>query len=119
LHDDADLHERLGASATSSRSFPPGDSLNAYLEVYSNNAAVTLDDLMISGVLRNADGKEAARGDSRVQAERVGTGRWRCTIEFQLADVPPGRYLLAVDVSSSGRKEPVRRAIPLTIKPDR
>jgi VWFA-related protein len=116
LRDDADLHERLGASATSDRSFPAGDTLNAYFEVYSNDAKVASDDLTVSGVLTAAGGKEVAHGDARVQTDKATDGRWPYTVEFDLSDLPAGSYVLSIDVVSARRKEPIQRHIPIVVQ---
>jgi VWFA-related protein len=116
LRDDADLHERLGASATSDRKFPAGDSLNAYFEVYSNDPKATADDLTVSGVLTTAEGKEVGRGDARLQVEKAAEGRWPYMVEFELSDVPAGNYVLSINVTSPRRKEPVQRRIPIAVE---
>jgi VWFA-related protein len=115
LRDDADLHERLGGSPSSIRSFPSGDSLNAYFEVYSNDSKVTADDLTVTGVLSTADGKEALRGETRLQPERSADGRWAYTVEFELSDLPKGSYVLSIDAASERHKEPVHRRIPIVV----
>jgi hypothetical protein len=115
LRDDADLHERLGGSPSSTRSFPSGDSLNAYFEVYSNDTKVSADDLTVTGVLTTPDGKEARRGETRLQPDRSADGRWAYTVEFELSDLPKGSYVLSIDASSERHKEPVHRRIPIAV----
>ncbi len=117
LRDDAGIRDRLGANPTSARVFRRGDTLNAFVEVYSDNTQLSADDLTITGVLTSADGKMVSKEDARLRsAERPGDGRWAYTVELDLADVPAGSYTLSLEATSTRHKEPVRRLIAVTIE---
>jgi VWFA-related protein len=116
LRDDAGIRERLGANPTSDRTFQSGDLLNTYVEVYSNDAALTADDLTVSGLLATADGKLISREDARLRSVvRSGDGRWAYTVQMDLADIPAGSYVVTLEATSTRHKEPVRRAIPIIV----
>jgi VWFA-related protein len=117
LRDDAGIRERLGANPTSERAFHRGDLLNAYVEVYSDDARLTADDLTVTGILSTLDGKPVSRQDARLRSVvQSGDGRWAYTVEMDLADVPAGSYAVTLEAVSPRHKEPVRRVIPITVE---
>jgi VWFA-related protein len=117
LRDDAEIRERLGANPTSERAFHRGDLLNAYVEVYSDDARLTADDMTVTGILSTVDGKPVSRQDARLRSVvQSGDGRWAYTVEMDLADVPAGSYAVTLEAVSPRHKEPVRRVIPITVE---
>jgi hypothetical protein len=117
LRDDAGIRERLGANPTSARIFHRGDTLNAFAEVYSDDARLTADDLTITGSLSTVDGLPVSREDARLRsAERPGDGRWAYTVEVGLDDVPAGSYVVTIEATSTRHNDPVRHAILITVE---
>jgi hypothetical protein len=117
LRDDAEIRERLGANPTSVRAFHRGDTVNAFAEVYSNDTRLTADDLTVTGSLTTSAGKAVAKNDARLRsAVQPGDGRWAYSVDVDLADVPPGSYVLTVEATSTRHKEPVRHAVPITVE---
>jgi VWFA-related protein len=116
VHDVAEVRERLGADPTSVRTFPRGDTLSAFVEVYSDDERLTADDLDMTGRLTDAKGIELAREEGRLRSqEKLSDRRWSYTVSLGLGDIPAGSYLLTIEASSRRRKDPVHRTIPIAI----
>lgn len=89
--------------------FEGGESVSFSINVATSAGVSAEDDVACGLMVRDLD----ARGDSRVRVpgsrftvERYPSGRWR--FNFELPDVPPGRYSLRVAFSiKDGRAEPV------------
>jgi len=116
LREDPDLRVALGGDPTSVRRFRQTDVVNVFAEVYSDDDRLTEDDLTVTGIVTTAAGDEVKREVGwpapPATGESAGGGRWGATIELSLADLAPGRYVLAVEAESARRPDrPVERRI--------
>jgi len=116
LRNDAELADQLRGNPTSVRTFSTDDLVNAYAEVYSNDDRLSADDVTVTGILTTTDGKEIAREQGSRRAPEPARGRWGFLVEFELADVPAGNYTLTIEASSTRRKEPIRRSLPIVVE---
>jgi VWFA-related protein len=118
LRADPELRSALGADPTTVRRFPAGDLLAALVEVYSNDARVTGDDLQVKAIVTTAAGvrvsTEAATATPGASGRSI--GRWAFKGEIGLGDLQPGDYVLTMEAVSRRRpNQPVRRQIPFTV----
>jgi hypothetical protein len=117
LRPDPELRAALGVEPTTARRFPAGDLLVACAEVYSDDPKTTSQDIDVKATIVAAGGRTVL--SETADAVAVGnrqSGRWGFKAEMNLTDVPPGRYVLALEATSNRRpKEPVRRQIPIEV----
>jgi hypothetical protein len=91
----------------------------AFVEVYAADRQARPDDVTVTGVVTDRDGKEVTResaGPAREQLFPRGDGRGSgYTLEIVLTDLPPAEYILTVEASSRG--DPARRQVPFVVSP--
>ena len=119
LMDDVPLREALGGPPTSLRRFRPGDTLTAYVELYSNDRAVTAADLSIRAAIVKDTGLDLkAENASAIGGLSGDPRRMPFVARLGLDGLAPGKYVLDVEARSARRRgEPVRRLIPFEIIP--
>jgi VWFA-related protein len=115
LSDNLVGHELLPGPATSSRTFPEGDTLAAYVEIY-DNLRVANNVVAVTTRLVAEDGREVftSRDVLRAPARRNdGPATLAVSRSIPLKDVRPGRYLLQVEAQppGSGMKTVSREAV--------
>jgi hypothetical protein len=98
---DSQLKDVLPGAPAATREFPRGDTLAIFAEVYDNVPAPSHRVSIASSVFAD-DGREMfAATDERSSDELQGKkGGYGYTRELQLADLPPGRYVLRVSAKS-------------------
>ena len=118
MHPDAQLKEAMQASPVALRTFPAGDELGLFAEVYDNEASsphkvditttITADD---SKVVFKAT---AERESSEIQGKRGGYGY---ATKVPLTGLAPGRYVLSVEARSRlGGGATARRDVQFAIQ---
>ena len=101
LREESDLRERLAANSTSVRTFMRGDTITAYVEVYSDDTRVTADDLIVTGVVRTADFTTVREENAQLKSDE--SGRCALTAEVTTGDrLTPGDYTFTVKASVAG-----------------
>jgi hypothetical protein len=92
-----------GQEATTRRTFRPGEAVRAFLQVYQGTGRT---DAVVPVTLRARllDGSgRVVRDQSGVLSEQSFTAR-RADIALDVAQLPPGDYVLAVEASTGGQK---------------
>ena len=119
LRDDVGLRRVLGADTTALRRFPQGDVLTAFFEVYAADRQARPDDITVTGVVTDRDGKEVKResaSPTRAQPFQPGDGRGSgYTLELSLSELPPAEYVLTVEASWRG--DSARQQVPFVVTP--
>jgi hypothetical protein len=119
LRDDAELRRVLGAGATALRKFQQGDVITAFFEVYAADRQARPDDITVTGVVTDRQGKEVKRESASPVRERPfppGDGRGSgYTLEIALGDLEPAEYVLTVEASWRG--DTARRQVPFVVSP--
>ena len=119
LRDDAALRRVLGADATALRRFQQGDVITAFFEVYAADRQSRPDDISVTGVVTDRDGKEIKRESAwptREQPFLRGDSRGSgYTLELALSELPPAEYILTVE--ASWRDTSARRQVSFVVTP--
>jgi len=98
---------------TATRDFEAGDLLSVYAEVYDNRLKEP-HRLDLLAELRNGDGKATGRPVSDTRANGPSLQKFEATLPLE---VPPGSYVLHVEVRSTLAKQPfVSRDVPIRIR---
>ena len=120
LQADAPLTNILGRTPTAVRTFAPGERLSAFLEIYSNDARITIDQLKVTATLDNDRGKSVKRLTAMAVESLAGgpgeNGRWGFVVPVALDGISAGPYALTIEAAAKGAK-PVRRQIALQVTP--
>jgi VWFA-related protein len=111
------VSKQLPGAATSRRSFPVGDTLAVYAEVYDNNASRQSRQIDVAVRLISAQGTDvfAATDSMPTNAGRPAEPP-NIYAQFKLEDLDPGTYLLRVEAKvSGGAAAPVGRETLITV----
>jgi hypothetical protein len=113
---DALVRTLLPGAATSRRTFPAGDTLTLYVELYANDSLAKSDDIDVTVRLISESGKDIfVRNDSIPQLRST---RQHVARSIPLRDVPPGPYTLQVEARLSARNPAlVARETSITVTP--
>jgi VWFA-related protein len=117
LRDDVELRRVLGSGATALRRFEQGDVITAFFEVYTAERPASPDDITITGIVTDRDGKEVkseSASPTRGQPFLPGRGTGY-TLELSLSELPPAEYVLTVEATWRG--DSVRRQVPFVVSP--
>ena len=113
--------KQLPGAVTSRRSFPAGDTLAVYAEVYDNNASRQPRQIDVAVRVIDAQGSDVfAAKDSMATNASTGAGRAgepsQIYAQFKLDDLDPGTYLIRVEANpSGGSTEPISRETLITV----
>jgi len=101
VNPDPQMKDVLPGAPTASRTFPRGDSLALFAEVYDNQPTPP-HRVSISSSILSDDGRELfAAADERSSDDLQGKkGGYGYTRELQLGDLRPGRYVLRITAKS-------------------
>ena len=119
LMDDVPLREALGGPPTSIRRFRSADTLAAYVELYSDDRAVTAADLSVRAAIVKDTGLDLkAENATAVGGPSGEPRRMRFLARLALDGLEAGKYVLDVEGRGTRRQgQPVRRLIPFEIIP--
>jgi len=115
---DEELKDALPGPPTASRTFPRGDELAVFAEVYDNDAktphVVDITSTVVSEDGRNVFKTAEERNSAELQGKPGGYGH---QARISLKDFAPGTYLLTVEAKSrAGNKPPVGRTIQFKVQ---
>lgn len=116
---DDELKEILPAPFVSRRAFSRSDQLDLFAEVYDNSGKAPHKVDIVTSVL-TADGRQVARNeDAHDSTEFKGAKRaFRYTAHLPLTALPPGEYVLSVEVRSRSKKDASAiRYLPFRVLP--
>jgi VWFA-related protein len=114
----------LPGPATSRRAFDSGDTLTLFAEIYDNISSRQARQIEASVTLISEDGKEVFSGRESLAnpSSSPGTGSnpeywtaYALTRDVPLKNVPPGRYLLRVEVQARGYNPAAVREMLITV----
>jgi len=114
---DESLQQVLPGPPVAARTFPQGDELALFVEVYDNDAGKP-HKVDITTTVTSDEGKvvikaEEARDSSELQGRRGGYGY---AARLALKDLPPGAYVLTVSAQSRlGDTPAAERQVPFTV----
>ncbi len=98
---DAAMAKQLPGAATSRREFPVGDTLAVYAEAYTNGTPGPQINVVVR-VISEA-GEDVFTAKDSMAPDKSGSAN--IFGQFALEDLPPGAYLLRVEVALSGADE--------------
>jgi len=113
--------KQLPGAVTSRRSFPVGDTLAVYAEVYDNNASRQPRQIDVAVRVIDAQGSDVfTANDSMSTSPSTGSGRAgepsQIYAQFKLDDLDPGTYLIRVQANASGGStEAIARETLITV----
>ena len=115
---DEQLKDALPGPPTSARTFPGGDELAVFAEVYDNEPGsphvVDITTTVVSEDGRNVFKTSEERSSSELQGKPGGYGH---QARFHLKDFAPGTYLLTVEARSrAGNQPPVGRTVQFKVQ---
>ncbi len=111
---DAAMAKQLPGAATSRREFPVGDTLAVYAEAYANGTPGPQINVVVR-VISEA-GEDVFTAKDSMAPDKSGAAN--IFGQFALEDLPPGAYLLRVEVALSGVDEnTVSRETLITVVP--
>jgi VWFA-related protein len=109
--DDRVLRALGGSPPTTSRVFQRDETLSAYAEVVDVGAA-TRRDVELVTIVRDARDRDVVHSVRPNASDRVEPGHsFPYAIDIPLRTLPPGRYVLRVEVRAAGTPEPVVREV--------
>ena len=113
------VSKQLPGAATSRRSFPVGDTLAVYAEVYDNNPAKQARQIDVAVRLIAAQGNDVFTANDTMSTDTGRPGEPpNIYAQFKLEDLDPGTYLLRVEAKvAGGTLEPVARETLITVFP--
>jgi VWFA-related protein len=111
------VSKQLPGAATSRRSFPVGDTLAVYAEVYDNNPSRQSRQIDVAVRLIAAQGNEVFTANDSMSTDTGRPGEPpNIFAQFKLDDLDPGQYLLRVEAKiAGGSTEPVGRETLITV----
>jgi VWFA-related protein len=115
---DEELKGALPGPPVAERTFPRGDELAVFAEVYDNDVksahVVDITTTVVSEDGRNVFKSAEERPSSELQGKPGGFGH---QVRFSLKDFAPGTYLLTVEARSrAGNKPPVGRTVQFKVQ---
>jgi VWFA-related protein len=113
---DEELRTGLGAPASAARDFAAGDALQWLAEIYQKPGAPR--DMRVTTTVTAGDGRVAfTRQERRAMSEpRNARGGVQVTGGMRLTDLPAGSYVLRIEASVAGEKQPIARAVPFRVE---
>jgi hypothetical protein len=117
LKPDEELKDVLPAPPVAQRTFPRGDEIALFAEVYDNEGASPHKVDFVTTITSD-DGKvvfktEEERASSEIGGSRGGYGY---SARVPLGDIPPGSYVLTVEARSRlGKNRTVSRQVPIRV----
>ena len=110
------VSKQLPGAATSRRSFPVGDTLAVYAEVYDNNPSRQPRQIDVAVRLISAQGTDVFSATDSMSTGASGQAAPDIYAQFRLEDLDPGTYLLRVEAKVRGESgEPVGRETLITV----
>jgi len=115
---DEELKGALPGPPVAVRTFPRGDELAVFAEVYDNDVktphVVDITTTVVSEDARNVFKSAEERASSELQGKPGGYGH---QARISLKDFAPGTYLLTVEAKSrAGNKPPVGRTVQFKVQ---
>jgi VWFA-related protein len=107
----------LPGPPTASRTFAPDETLVLYAEVYENIRTAAAHPILMTTELRDHDGRVVRTvSDQRSSTDpQRKSGGYAFAPRVSLEEVPPGRYLLHVEIRSGAGGRAVTRDIPIRV----
>jgi VWFA-related protein len=114
---DKDLEALLNGPPSAGRTFTPDDALGVFVEVYDNVTSPPHQVEIVSSIL-DADGRTVLSSREERHTSELGGSRggFEHAVDFSLAQLRPGRYVLRVEARSGlDRERGVTRDVPFTV----
>jgi VWFA-related protein len=114
------VSKQLPGAVTSRRSFPVGDTLAVYAEVYDNNASRQPRQIDVAVRVIDAQGSDVFTANDSMSTNASTGGRAgepsQIYAQFKLDDLDPGTYLIRVQANpSGGSTQPIARETLITV----